>query len=185
MIINLKNEIWKEYTKDSWRDKEVYKVSNYGRVISYKKSKEGTLISGSIVGGYPTFTAKLENGKNDLNYFHRVVAELFVENQDEKRFVIHKDFDKANNKAENLDWATQQELTAHNKNNPSVIKAVEQRKHKRCYSKLTEAKVKIIKRKINDPNRRTRMRIIAKQFGISEMQLYRIKSGENWANVEP
>ena len=28
------------------------------------------------------------------------------------------------------------------------------------------------------------MRIIAKQFGISEMQLYRIKSGENWGHVK-
>ena len=26
--------------------------------------------------------------------------------------------------------------------------------------------------------------MIAKQFGISEMQLYRIKSGENWGNVK-
>ena len=28
------------------------------------------------------------------------------------------------------------------------------------------------------------MRLIAKQFGISEMQLYRIKSGENWSHVK-
>ena len=42
----------------------------------------------------------------------------------------------------------------------------------------------MIKKKIFDPNRRTRMRLIAKQFGISEMQLYRIKSGENWGSVK-
>jgi len=27
------------------------------------------------------------------------------------------------------------------------------------------------------------MKMIAKQFGISEMQLYRIKTGENWGSV--
>jgi hypothetical protein len=27
------------------------------------------------------------------------------------------------------------------------------------------------------------MKMIAKQFGVSEMQLYRIKSGENWGWV--
>jgi len=54
---------------------------------------------------------------------------------------------------------------------------------KRYNTKLTETKVKLIKRKIFDPNRRTRMKMIAKQFGISEMQLYRIKSGENWGSV--
>ncbi len=27
--------------------------------------------------------------------------------------------------------------------------------------------------------------MLAKQFGISEMQVWRIKSGENWGHVEP
>jgi hypothetical protein len=35
-----------------------------------------------------------------------------------------------------------------------------------------------------DPNRKTRLKLIAKQFGISEMQLYRIKSGENWGHIK-
>ena len=42
----------------------------------------------------------------------------------------------------------------------------------------------MIKKKIFDPQRKTRMKIIAKRFGISEMQLYRIKSGENWSSVQ-
>ena len=41
-----------------------------------------------------------------------------------------------------------------------------------------------IKKMLANPNRKTRLRLIAKQFGISEMQLYRIKSGENWGHVE-
>jgi hypothetical protein len=41
-----------------------------------------------------------------------------------------------------------------------------------------------LKRKIFDPKRKSRLKIIAKQFGISEMQLYRIKSGENWGHVK-
>jgi hypothetical protein len=28
------------------------------------------------------------------------------------------------------------------------------------------------------------LKMLAKQFGISEMQLYRIKSGENWGHVK-
>ena len=55
----------------------------------------------------------------------------------------------------------------------------------RAYTKLTETQVKLIKRKINDPNRKTRMKIIAKRYGVSVMQLYRIKSGENWGSVTP
>ena len=40
-----------------------------------------------------------------------------------------------------------------------------------------------IKKKIWDPVRKTRLKLIASQFDISEMQLYRIKSGENWSHI--
>lgn len=185
MIINLKNEIWKSLHRPDWRPNEIYKVSNYGRVISFKHKEEGELIQPGLVGGYYVFTAIKEDRKNDLVYVHRAVAELFLSNPDSKRFVIHLDFDKRNNELENLAWATRSELTVHNADNPNVIKAKERKKTHRSYAKLTEAKVKLIKRKIFDPNRRTRMKMIAKQFGISEMQLYRIKSGENWGSVQP
>ena len=71
-------------------------------------------------------------------------------------------------------------LKEHHKKNPELIK----RKGTIKYSKLTEGRVRLRKKKIFDPNRKTRMRLIAKQFGISEMQLYRIKSGENWGHVK-
>jgi predicted DNA binding protein len=50
--------------------------------------------------------------------------------------------------------------------------------------KLTSTQVMLLKKKIFDPNRKTRLKFLAKQFGISEMQLYRIKSGENWSHVK-
>ena len=42
--------------------------------------------------------------------------------------------------------------------------------------------MKSIKRLLDKPGRKT-MKQIAEQFSISEMQLYRIKSGENWSHV--
>lgn len=185
MIINLKNEIWRDLGKEAWKENERYKVSNYGRIISYKVAPGGKLIDPGKVGGYPATTAIKKDGKNEIIFIHRAVAELFIDNPEGKKFVIHKDFVKDNNVVENLEWVTQKELTRHNSQNPKVIAAKERQKVKPTYSKLNEAKVKLIKRKINDPNRRTRLRLIAKQFGISEMQLYRIKSGENWGHVEP
>jgi len=106
------------------------------------------------------------------------VAQHFLE-QGDGVYVIHLNYDKKNNKVENLKWATKKEKENHQFTNPEYLN----RPKKRTYSKLTEAKVRLIKRKIHDPNRRTRMKMIAKQFGISEMQLYRIKSGENWGTV--
>jgi DNA-binding phage protein len=81
----------------------------------------------------------------------------------------------------NLAWKTKEERKAFNKTDPNY----RSRAGVRHYSKLSEAQVKLIKRKLNDPNRKTRMKLLARQFGISEMQLYRIKSGKNWSDVEP
>lgn len=184
-LINLRNEVWKEYRKPNWKEGQVFKVSNYGRVIGPKDLESPKLLKSYKVSGYEYFMAKKIGDKNDLVYIHRAVAELFLDNSEGKKFVIHKDFDKLNNHVANLQWVTRSELTKHNMNNPSVIAGKERKKVQPSFSKLSEAKVKLLKRKINDPNRRTRLRILAKQFGISEMQLYRIKSGENWSHVKP
>ncbi|MCH2490005.1 MAG: HNH endonuclease [Flavobacteriales bacterium] len=190
MIINLRNEVWKEFSRAFWHPFETLKVSNYGRVIRYKYNPEGELLKPYKLGGYEVFSIGIKNGKTgvkkgktDLIYIHRAVAELFLETE-EKPFVIHKDYNKTNNHVDNLEYVDRKGLSAHTKKNPAVIQAKKDRIGNYKYGKLTEGKVKIIKRKIFDPNRKTRMRIIAKQFGISEMQLYRIKNGENWGHVD-
>ena len=79
-----------------------------------------------------------------------------------------------------------EEWTQHQFGNPSVMKNKLRRKLRQAttYSKLTYAQAVILKKKLLDPNRKTRIRVLAKQFGVSEMQLYRIKSGENWGDIK-
>ena len=50
--------------------------------------------------------------------------------------------------------------------------------------KLTVVKVMLIKKLLAKPDRKTRLKMIAKQFGVSEMQISRIKSGENWGHIK-
>jgi hypothetical protein len=50
-------------------------------------------------------------------------------------------------------------------------------------AKLSESKVKVIKKLLAGPNRKTRIKMIARQFKVSEMQIFRIQSGENWGHV--
>ena len=49
--------------------------------------------------------------------------------------------------------------------------------------KLSVTKVIHIKKILANPNRKTRIKMIAKQFGVSEMQIARIRSGENWGHI--
>jgi len=179
MIRNYYNEEWKDIVFDERIAKfEKYKISNYGRILNCK-GKDEVLVKESFINGYQTLPLKQEvNKKSTSRYVHKLVAQHFLE-QGDGVYVIHLDYDKRNNKVENLKWATKKEKEKHQFTNPEYLN----RPRKRTYSKLTEAQVKIIKRKIHDPNRKTRMKMIAKQFGISEMQLYRIKSGENWSSV--
>lgn len=187
MVRTFPDEKWKEIEFEPNALMYRYAISNYGRLVSYSdKIENGNLLRGGILGGYPTFVSR-PFGKSKTLYLHKLVASLFLDKtSDEQTYVIHQDYNKKNNHADNLKWATKTEVEKHQQNSPYVQ---ESRKKRKSFKpsrghKLTSTDVMRIKRKIFDPNRRTRLKLIAKQFGISEMQLYRIKSGENWSHIK-
>lgn len=182
MIRDFRGEIWLPYVNENWCEEDEYLVSNFGRIQRKKTfSQKWELSKTSLIGGYDTFWIRKKGKKSTSSYYtHRVVALLFCDRLNNEKYVIHIDFNKLNNKALNLKWVNKTEMFLHHKKNPKKIA----RRGQVTSSKLTEGRVRLIKKKIFDPNRKTRMRIIAKQFGISEMQLYRIKSGENWSHVK-
>lgn len=157
-----------------------YEVSNFGRLRSLQSDENGTIIKGSVIQGYRSLNVRLPKGKSFNRYIHKLVAEFFVEKASENhRFVIHKDFDKQNNHFMNLRWVTKEEMIEHNRENPSVKnKPVPKRT---ANYKLTETKVIMIKKLLKNENNRLKM--IARQFGITHTQLNRIRSGENWGHV--
>ena len=53
------------------------------------------------------------NGKRKTFKVHRLVAEHFIDNPDNKRCVNHKDGNKLNNDAPNLEWVTDSENMQH------------------------------------------------------------------------
>ena len=194
MIKSYWDEEWKEIDLGEDKLRYNYAISNYGRIVSYSDSLEkGRLLKGSLVDGYPVFRYKQfyksENGtriKNKQIFIHKLVADSFRKREnDDQQFVIHLDYNKLNNHIDNLKWTSKREMELHQQTNPNVLLAREKRKETKPYKghKLNATQVKRLKKKIFDPKRKTRLKILAKQFGISEMQLYRIKSGENWAHV--
>lgn len=157
-----------------------YEVSNFGRVKSFQSNKDGVIIKGSIIQGYKSLNIRVLQGKSVCKYIHKLVADAFVEKPTEKhKFVIHLDFDKLNNHFENLKWVTQEEVIEHNRTNPANLN---RKRHPHPKNqKLTEMKVRMIKKMLKSKN--TRFKMIAKQFGITNTQLQRIRSGENWGYV--
>lgn len=169
-----------------------YAVSNYGRLISFTHTfDDGRLVKGSMTNGYRIWRYKIKDGDKYLHrhkFFYRMVAEAFLPTtMPEQTYILHKDFNIANDNLENLCWSTKEEMYAHQQLSPKVIDAKKKlaiSNREREGHKLTSTQVMLIKKQLANPNRKTRMKMIAKQFGISEMQLYRIKSGENWGHIK-
>lgn len=187
MIKFIKNEEWKEIKFKKGALRLRYAVSNFGRVVSFKNEiKEGTILKGSSIDGYAILNLRPE-GKSKSFFIHKLVAEHFLKRSKHKpSFVIHHDYNKANNTSKNLKWVGKAEMEEHQKKNPAVIKARKERvKIKPTEGlKLNAAKVKRIKQLIGSKSRTMKFSEIAEKFGISEMQLYRIKRGENWGHIK-
>ena len=179
MIRDYWNEKWKEIEFDEGiAENETFKISNYGRILNCKGEKE-VLVKKSFINGYQNLPLKQkQNGKSTSRYVHKLVAQHFLE-QNDKVYVIHLNYDKTDNRVENLKWASKREKELHQFSNPNWEKIVENRSKK--IGKLNEGKVKIIKRQLK--NKRTRINMIAKRFGVSDTQIHRIKKGENWSSV--
>lgn len=174
------NEKWVQIPFENVENPPRYEVSNYGRIRSFQSgNNEGTIIKGSVIQGYRSLNIRT-GGKTINRYVHKLVAESFVSRFDtNETYVIHLDHDKMNNHFQNLKWATKEAMIDHNRNNPNLLNRPQPRQTRNY--KLTETKVKIIKKLLrNDKNR---LKMIAKQFGITHTQLNRIRSGENWKHV--
>jgi len=179
------NEQWKdiEMVDDGKPRKKKYAISSYGRVVSYQDSIEnGRLLKFGVIEGYHvlTLTSKIQVSR----CVHKLVAHYFLpEHKPGQDCVIHFDFDKQNNSVKNLQWATREEMFQHQNHNPKVLYARKNHPRRNKGPKLTAEQVKRLKRTINDPNRKRTYQQIAKRYGISQMQLYRIKAGRDWAHV--
>ncbi len=188
MISYLPNEEWKTLKGALGLGNQKYAYSNKGRVASFKKTvEEGKILGGSITAGYPAIRVRLEDGSKKLFYVHRLVALGFLRQLSaEHKIVIHLDYEKLNNNSENLKWVTKKEKEVHQMGSPYFLAGIEKRREKKTLKglKLNAKQVLNIKKLIEDPERKKTFKQIANDFNISEMQLYRIKSGENWAHIK-
>lgn len=97
-------ELWKKVSSNS-----NYLVSNTGKVRRCGSDEDH---STKNTKGYLTIDL-YSNGKRSTKRVHRLVAEEFVPNPDNKPEVNHIDGNKHNNNASNLEWVSKQENCRH------------------------------------------------------------------------
>lgn len=97
-------EIWKAISEFEG----MYEVSNLGRVKSLRKTPFIILSTSVINSGYEAVRFKI-GGKTINRLVHRVVAKEFCEGFVEGYTVNHKDAERLNNCADNLEWTSYKE----------------------------------------------------------------------------
>jgi len=94
------------------KDFDGYFAHTSGLIISMKFGKRRKLSGGINKKGYE-YVVLCFDGKMYNKRVHRLVAEAFIPNPENKPQVNHKDGDKLNNYVDNLEWMTNQENVTH------------------------------------------------------------------------
>lgn len=118
VIEEIENEIWKEIPTNLINGYNNIQLSSFGRI----KYTDGSIGNGYNYSGYLGISI---GGKTYR--LHRLVAQVFLQNPDNKYVVNHKDGNKLNSKLSNLEWNTSKENSTHayntglNKNTRQVV----------------------------------------------------------------
>lgn len=127
---------------EEWRDikgyEGLYQVSNLGRIKSLNHYIEATkghpqLYKGRLLKNWVhpkthyMVTDLFKDGIRKHVKTHRLVAEAFIPNPDNKPFIDHINRDRLDNRVENLRWVTKTE----NMNNPLTLLAISKAQKKR------------------------------------------------------
>ena len=87
------------------------------------------------------------------------------------------------NAVKNLSWATLEDMIMHQQKSPAKLAYKKRQANREVGLKLTATQVRRIKELLNNKNRRVTIKQLADRYDVSEMTMYRIKSGENWGRV--
>ena len=179
-LLNL--EIWKPIKTESG-----YEVSNLGRVRSVDRCGCVFLYGKNRIRHYKgrVLAQSLDGKKNyrQVNIcgrvysVHRLVAEAFVDNPNDYKEVNHKDENKQNNEASNLEWCD------HRYNSNYGSKKLSVRGERNPCNKFSEETIREIRREYIEGDSKNGLTALSKKYGISLTHTYNIIHRKRWGWV--
>ncbi|MBK9285209.1 MAG: hypothetical protein IPM51_12990 [Sphingobacteriaceae bacterium] len=185
-MASLKNEKWKVISFKGKKPSVTYAVSNKGRFGVKQANGKYEARSFKPQNGVYRYNFKI-NGEQRTLFVYKEVAKAFLANSSSKKtMVIHKDHNYLNDSAANLKWVTPEEHREHVTFSPNAVKSRKKRAFTKSHTSkvFNEKSILAVKKLIWDPKRKLTFKQIAEKYGVSEMQIYRIKSGELWFHVK-
>ncbi|GJN60441.1 HNH endonuclease signature motif containing protein [Elizabethkingia anophelis] len=151
-----------------------YAISSNGEV-----KRDGKIIKPCIGSrGYYLISICVD-GRQYPRSIHRLVANAFIPNPENKPQVNHKNGNKADNSIENLEWVTSSENIIH-AFGTGLKKAVKGSEH--YISKLTEDNVINIRERAKSKYRGL-VKELAIEYNVDQSLISRIISGEYWKHI--
>ena len=144
----MEEEIWKPIKEFEG----YYEVSNMGRVrsLNYKRTGKEKILKN--IGDYKGYLEIVltKNGKQKQFKVHRLVAEAFIPNPENKPCIDHINTVKSDNRVENLRWVTYKE----NSNNEKTLEKFKGENHHffgKHHTEETKQKMSEVQKGENNP----------------------------------
>lgn len=158
-------------------DSPGYLVSATGRVISVKSGTPRLLLLRVDARGYSLVQFSWGRQNRRLCTVHRLVAQTFIPNPENKPQVNHIDGVKTNNRVANLEWVTPKENSQHD----SAMGLMDGPKGERCARHiLNDEDIAVIKARIAAGDLLSE---IAKTYGVSWSCIRDIRRNRCWKHI--
>ena len=157
-----------------------YLISQDGKIFN---KKDGKPLQTIIKEGYNKVRYSIGTNENRITKLFRVdylVASTYLSNPSGYRYINHKDGNKRNNSAENLEWCTRSENIQHAYDN-GLNHGMKGTSNGRC--KLKETDVLYIREKYIPFDKDFGAKALAKRFGVAPQTISAVITKQNWGEL--